>query len=552
MSILDIVPKIISDAMGESLFRAGTIYTASGSSFDCSALVTSYSDYARLREGIPAKDRLAMIIAYGLAITPKAGDILVVEGEAWKLVRGKRDPAAATYEFRSTRAPMPAGDTTITGGVNLLDLVPSLMNDAMGSSIFRPATLYQVTSRVSDGRGGFVGRYGSRTCSALIVDYDDDMRGLDDIPSKDRRAIILAASIEFDGIPRPGDVIEIEGAGWILVTVDRDPAKASYEGQASPSPIPATYPVASLNVTLENVQTLIRGAPTITASLVATLQDAIGSTDLGTNYGTLAVTLEGATLVSAASPVIAASLVATLADATPSAAGHTIVTGATSQTLAAATLVSTGWPVITATLAATLQDATGSPGNVAYGSLNVTLEDASLVATGWPVVTGSLVVTLADATLISTGRQPAIASLAATLADATLVSTGSPVTKATLSATLEDAIAVSNGSPTVTGTLARTLDDATLISTARQPAIGSLTQTLGDATVSSTGWGVIAGSLVATLGDATLISSASPTITASLTVTLEDATLAATGTVGSASTPSFTPFRNAFIHMMMR
>lgn len=106
----------------------------------------------------------------------------------------------------------------------------------MGETVFRAATLHKSGGRVSDGRGGSIPTHVEYPCRALIDDYGDYARGMNDIPVKDRKALILAATLAVT--PKPGDVLEIGGEGWELVEIRTDPATALFEAQARSSPIP--------------------------------------------------------------------------------------------------------------------------------------------------------------------------------------------------------------------------------------------------------------------------------------------------------------------------
>lgn len=120
MSILDDLPGIMADAMGEVVFRPAILhkingrtsdgqggYVPSRTAHDCRGLVVDYSDYAKLANGIPAKTRQALILASTIDVVPKSGDILVIRDEAWAIGDVTSDPSNATYTAQCTAAKGP-------------------------------------------------------------------------------------------------------------------------------------------------------------------------------------------------------------------------------------------------------------------------------------------------------------------------------------------------------------------------------------------------------------------------------------------------------------
>jgi len=121
--------------------------------------------------------------------------------------------------------------------MSILDDLPDLIADAVGELLFKEATLKGIGGRVSDGQGGTIPSISSHDCLALIVDYSDFSRLANGIPAKDRKALILAATLAV--IPKPDDVLVIDAKGWVLVSISSDPANATYEAQCRSAPIPA-------------------------------------------------------------------------------------------------------------------------------------------------------------------------------------------------------------------------------------------------------------------------------------------------------------------------
>lgn len=118
------------------------------------------------------------------------------------------------------------------------DILDSIRN-AIGSAfatIFDTATLYRVSARTSDGRGGYAMTRTSYTAKALVDDYNAFLRGTLGIPMAERKLIILGTSCAVE--PIPGDIVTAQGASWEVIEVKRDPAAATYECRAKPAPTP--------------------------------------------------------------------------------------------------------------------------------------------------------------------------------------------------------------------------------------------------------------------------------------------------------------------------
>ena len=123
MSILDGLPAEIADALGD-VFRDGVLKvpgaptpdgqggTIPGDSFGfaCKALVTEYSAYRRQALGIPASDKLVIILAASVEEdqTPKVGHTIEAAdpmngfaAKEYAIIAITPDPAAATYECQA-------------------------------------------------------------------------------------------------------------------------------------------------------------------------------------------------------------------------------------------------------------------------------------------------------------------------------------------------------------------------------------------------------------------------------------------------------------------
>lgn len=122
MSILDDLPDEIAEALDDA-FRPATLkipgtktgdgqggYTATASaSKTCKALVVDANDYRRAALGIPAQDRLIIVLAATIqdGAIPKNGDTIQAADplRGWAMtdflvIKRFGDPAAATYEIQ--------------------------------------------------------------------------------------------------------------------------------------------------------------------------------------------------------------------------------------------------------------------------------------------------------------------------------------------------------------------------------------------------------------------------------------------------------------------
>jgi hypothetical protein len=274
----------------------------------------------------------------------------------------------------------------------------------------------------------------------------------------------------------------------------------------------------------------------LSATLAATLDDAVLAANASTNTASLGKTLGDATLSANAAHGVSMSLGVTLGNATLSANAST-VTSSLSKTLGDATLAANA-STVTASLAKTLANATLSS-SAAHGvaaSLAATLGNAALSSNASTVV-ASLAKTLADATLASSAAHGVAASLSKTLANATLAASAS-TTVASLAKALADSTLAASAQfgGGVSASLAKTLADATLAASA-STTVASLSKTLADAALSAAAAHGVAASTARTLADATLAAFATftspPTgVTASLAATLQGSTCIAYALVG--------------------
>lgn len=113
MSILDDIPDMVNDALGEDVFLDAALYRddagVGGSDFDpappgtpqqfaCKAIHDSYSDYFQKGGLVEANDRKVLILATSLSIAPVQGDRITIDGLTLTIVNVKTDPAKAVWE----------------------------------------------------------------------------------------------------------------------------------------------------------------------------------------------------------------------------------------------------------------------------------------------------------------------------------------------------------------------------------------------------------------------------------------------------------------------
>ena len=129
------------------------------------------------------------------------------------------------------------------GALALMSAILDSIRAAAGSAfatIFDEATLYRVTTRISDGRGGWAQVWSTYTARALVDDYSTFLRGTLGIPASERKIIILGASCAV--APSVGDLITAQGATWEVIEVRRDPAAATYDCRSKPAAVPPSLP----------------------------------------------------------------------------------------------------------------------------------------------------------------------------------------------------------------------------------------------------------------------------------------------------------------------
>jgi hypothetical protein len=120
MSILDDLPDIFADALGDSVFYdavlrvhskgAGPAYNPGPSTFQdypCKGLVTNWSNYSMASGLVTAMDRKILILASTCAVAPSEGCDIIINGGTYRLnSQGgsapavKRDPSASVWTCR--------------------------------------------------------------------------------------------------------------------------------------------------------------------------------------------------------------------------------------------------------------------------------------------------------------------------------------------------------------------------------------------------------------------------------------------------------------------
>lgn len=120
MSILDDLPEILADALGEDVFYPATLErdgASTGPSWDptpgppqswpCRALEDQWSTGSLAGGLVASADRKLLILAHGLPVVPQEGDRVTIRGYTFTIVSegGSRpavssDPANAVWECR--------------------------------------------------------------------------------------------------------------------------------------------------------------------------------------------------------------------------------------------------------------------------------------------------------------------------------------------------------------------------------------------------------------------------------------------------------------------
>lgn len=108
--------------------------------------------------------------------------------------------------------------------------IPKLINDNLGASLL-PATLHKVSNGARDPLDPTAGPTETETdyaCRGFIDSQDQENIDGTLVRAGDRVVTLLGASIEGGQVPSTEDRVTIEGTKYTIVTVDRDPASATY------------------------------------------------------------------------------------------------------------------------------------------------------------------------------------------------------------------------------------------------------------------------------------------------------------------------------------
>ena len=120
MSLLDDLPDIFADALGDSVFYDGVLRRhtpGSGPAYNpgpgaitdypCKGLITSFSNYSMASGLVAQKDRKILILAATCAVPPIEGDDFIINGNTYRLTSQggsgpavKRDPSASVWTCR--------------------------------------------------------------------------------------------------------------------------------------------------------------------------------------------------------------------------------------------------------------------------------------------------------------------------------------------------------------------------------------------------------------------------------------------------------------------
>jgi hypothetical protein len=134
-SLLEGLPSLIAGIAGPLLFNNGVVVRrgsvtpdgrggwtdADPEAYACKCLVLDYTDFQRMANGIPGKDRKIMVLGASCTVAPLPGDVVVTGGREWSVIEVTSDPANATYECQG-RGGVPTeiavaidGDVDISG-----------------------------------------------------------------------------------------------------------------------------------------------------------------------------------------------------------------------------------------------------------------------------------------------------------------------------------------------------------------------------------------------------------------------------------------------------
>ena len=110
--------------------------------------------------------------------------------------------------------------------MGILDDLPSILNDALGTDVFKAGVLSVVSGVVSDGRGGYTPTRTNANVRILVTEYNEFARSLGRIEDDDRKILILQHGIAVT--PKPGDFIIADGINWAIQSIEQDPANATW------------------------------------------------------------------------------------------------------------------------------------------------------------------------------------------------------------------------------------------------------------------------------------------------------------------------------------
>lgn len=117
-------------------------------------------------------------------------------------------------------------------------IIDGALTQALGDGVL-PASLIKPGGRVSNGRGGWTdnGSPQEHACRGLLTNYSDFVRNASAgaITIRDRKALIMGASLPAGVVPSEGDKLQIGGASWTILSVARDPAAATYKLHLRPA-----------------------------------------------------------------------------------------------------------------------------------------------------------------------------------------------------------------------------------------------------------------------------------------------------------------------------
>lgn len=122
--------------------------------------------------------------------------------------------------------------------MGLLDRLPAIVGRATANIVPNASLTKKTGALIPDGRGGATRANSSAlSCKALMSDYSDVLKGLSNggIAIKDRKALLIAASLPAGTVPEQGDTLTAEGSPWEVLGVKRDPAAATYELHVRPA-----------------------------------------------------------------------------------------------------------------------------------------------------------------------------------------------------------------------------------------------------------------------------------------------------------------------------